>query len=55
LLAIATAHPSAILRAPDAASRQRRMDEFLNDMKRVALLAREAASGMNPTSNGRKQ
>jgi len=37
--AIATMHPSSILRAADAASRQRKMDEFINDLKRVALLA----------------
>jgi uracil-DNA glycosylase len=37
--AIATMHPSSILRAADAASRQQRMNEFINDLKRVALLA----------------
>jgi DNA polymerase len=37
--AIATMHPSSILRAADAASRQRKMNEFINDLKRVALLA----------------
>ena len=37
--AIATMHPSSILRAADATSRQRKMDEFINDLKRVALLA----------------
>ena len=37
--AIATMHPSSILRAIDAASRQQKMDEFINDLKRVALLA----------------
>ena len=37
--AIATMHPSSILRAADATSRQQKMDEFINDLKRVALLA----------------
>ncbi len=37
--AIATMHPSSILRAADAASRQRKMDEFINDLKQVVLLA----------------
>jgi uracil-DNA glycosylase family 4 len=37
--AVATAHPSSILRATDAASRQQKMDEFINDLKRVAVLA----------------
>lgn len=37
--AIATVHPSAILRATDAASRRQKMDEFTNDLKRVAHLA----------------
>ena len=43
-LAIATMHPSSILRAADAASRQRKMDEFINDLKRVALLAARQAA-----------
>jgi len=37
--AIPTMHPSSILRAADAASRQRQMVEFLNDLRRVARLA----------------
>src|SRR5882757_1924221 len=37
--AVATVHPSSILRATDAASRQQKMDEFINDLKRVAVLA----------------
>ena len=37
--AIPTVHPSSILRAADAASRQRQMVEFLNDLRRVARLA----------------
>lgn len=39
LFAIATMHPSSILRAIDAASRQRQMAEFINDLRQVALLA----------------
>jgi len=38
-LAIATMHPSSILRAADAASRQQKMGEFIKDLKQVALLA----------------
>jgi uracil-DNA glycosylase len=38
-LAIATMHPSSILRANDATSRQQKMGEFINDLKQVALLA----------------
>jgi uracil-DNA glycosylase family protein len=37
--AIATMHPSSILRAVDAGSRQRQMAEFINDLKQAALLA----------------
>jgi DNA polymerase len=37
--AIATMHPSSILRAIDAASRQRQMAEFINDLRQVALVA----------------
>ena len=37
--AIATMHPSSILRAADAASRQRQMAEFINDLRQVAVLA----------------
>ena len=37
--AIATMHPSSILRAVDAASRQRQMAEFINDLRQVARLA----------------
>lgn len=39
--AIATMHPSSILRATDAASRQRQMAELINDLRQVALLAAE--------------
>jgi len=38
-LAIATMHPSSILRAADAASLQQKMGEFIKDLKQVALLA----------------
>jgi uracil-DNA glycosylase len=37
--AIPIMHPSSILRATDAVSRERQMAEFINDLKRVALLA----------------
>ncbi len=37
--AIATMHPSSILRATDAALRQRQMAEFIDDLKQVARLA----------------
>jgi DNA polymerase len=37
--ATATVHPSSILRAPDAESRERQMHTFINDLKRVAALA----------------
>jgi uracil-DNA glycosylase len=37
--AMATMHPSSILRATDAASRQRQRAEFVNDLRQVALLA----------------
>lgn len=45
LLAIATVHPSSILRSADAVSRQRQMAEFINDLKQVSRLAskRQAA------------
>jgi len=35
-LLTATVHPSSILRAPDAASREREMDEFVRDLRGVA-------------------
>jgi hypothetical protein len=38
--AIATVHPSSILRAPDAKSRRRQMREFVDDLKQVATLAK---------------
>lgn len=38
-IAIATVHPSSILRAPDASSREEQMRLFVNDLKKVASLA----------------
>jgi uracil-DNA glycosylase len=40
LFAMATVHPSSILRAPDAESRRRQMREFVEDLKQVARLAK---------------
>jgi DNA polymerase len=37
--AVATVHPSSILRAPDTESRHQQMRAFVNDLKHVALLA----------------
>jgi uracil-DNA glycosylase len=37
--AMATVHPSSILRAPDAESRLQQMRAFVNDLKQVARLA----------------
>jgi len=42
--AMATVHPSSILRAPDAKSRQERMRSFVDDLKQVALLAKKRAA-----------
>jgi DNA polymerase len=40
----ATAHPSAILRAPDAAARHAEMERFVADLKRIPpVLATRAA------------
>ena len=41
---LATVHPSSILRAPDAAARQRAFDDFVADLKRVAAFLAEAAA-----------
>jgi uracil-DNA glycosylase len=38
--AIATVHPSSILRAPDAESRRAQMREFVDDLRQVATLAK---------------
>lgn len=40
--AMATVHPSSILRAPDDNSRHEQMRAFVADLKHVALLARQA-------------
>jgi len=40
--AIATVHPSSILRAPDEKSRHEQRRMFVNDLQRVALLATQA-------------
>jgi DNA polymerase len=42
--AIATRHPSSIMRAPDAASRQWQMAEFINDLRQVAVAAKKQAA-----------
>jgi uracil-DNA glycosylase len=42
--ATATMHPSSILRAPDAASRQRQRAEFINDLRQVAVAAKKQAA-----------
>lgn len=42
---IATMHPSSILRAIDAASRQRQMAEFINDLRHVARLVAKKEAG----------
>jgi hypothetical protein len=39
-----TAHPSAILRAPDAASRARGRDQLVADLALAARAARKAAA-----------
>ena len=41
---LATVHPSSILRAPDAAARQRAFDDFVTDLGRVAAYL-ESATG----------
>ncbi len=38
---IATVHPSSILRAPDADARDLQMQAFVNDLRKVAALARK--------------
>jgi DNA polymerase len=39
---IATVHPSSILRAPDSESRHSQLQDFVNDLKRVARLGIDA-------------
>lgn len=38
--AIATVHPSSILRAPDQEARHTQMKAFINDLRKIARLAR---------------
>ena len=38
---VATVHPSSILRAPDSASRQAQMQEFVRDLSKIAALLSE--------------
>ena len=40
----ATVHPSSILREPDDASRHREMRAFISDLRKIARLARKAAT-----------
>ena len=42
--ALATVHPSAILRAPDDEARRAEMKRFIADLKKVAALLRSASS-----------
>ncbi len=39
--AMATVHPSSILRAPDSESRRQQMRAFINDLKQVAVLVKK--------------
>jgi uracil-DNA glycosylase family protein len=41
---VATVHPSSILRAQDAASRQAQMEEFVRDLRFVEKIAKRAAA-----------
>jgi DNA polymerase len=41
-IAVATVHPSSILRAPDDVARQQQMGEFIKDLKAIAKLAAQA-------------
>ena len=38
--ALATVHPSALLRAPDEATRHRETERFIDDLRQVAALLR---------------
>jgi DNA polymerase len=42
---LATVHPSSILRAPDSASRQAQMQEFVRDLSKVATLLSKRRAG----------
>ena len=41
--ALATVHPSALLRAPDEATRRREIDRFIEDLRQVAAILAEKA------------
>ena len=41
---LATVHPSSILRAPDDATRHREMNKFIDDLKKVAHVIRQASN-----------
>jgi uracil-DNA glycosylase len=40
--ALATVHPSSLLRAPDEETRRREMELFIEDLKKVAEVLRDA-------------
>jgi uracil-DNA glycosylase len=42
---LATVHPSSILRAPDSASRQAQMQEFVRDLSKIATLLSKRRAG----------
>jgi uracil-DNA glycosylase family protein len=42
---MATVHPSSILRAPDSESRRSQLQDFVNDLKRVARLVKGKSAG----------
>ena len=48
---IATVHPSSILRAPDAESREQQMCSFVDDLKQVVVLAGKSYVGNNADSS----
>jgi uracil-DNA glycosylase len=38
LAALATVHPSALLRAPDEETRRREIERFIEDLRQVAMI-----------------
>src|SRR4029077_3975438 len=46
--AVATVHPSSILRAPDSESRHQQMRAFINDLSQVARLANKKQAARAP-------
>jgi DNA polymerase len=38
--ALATAHPSALLRAPDEETRRREIQRFIEDLRQIAMILR---------------